>query len=267
MTSLWFVQPVHGRVGLTRLCMEQRRRMVDELAGLGVDAQMVVVGNDVNLDTARELDFHALERPNILGMKVNDGFEYACKRGADFVSYIGSDDWALASWFATMPPVDRVKTSRWVAFVAPAGDRLIVREVPGSVGNAPWIIPRELLALADFRPVRANRMNGIDGSIRDGLTAAARAADARSAHHQTAALRRQAARDRIAVTFQHEDGDELRFVDFKGSREQITSYSLALSKPRRLRYDEPNPWPTLATRYPADLVERMEKFYAEGMPQ
>jgi hypothetical protein len=204
----------------------------------------------------------------VLGAKVNDGMEYACREGgADFVSYIGSDDWALASWFVTMPPAAHIKTSRWVAFVAPGGNRLIVREVPGSVGNAPWIIPRPLLANANFRPVLDRKMSGIDGSIRDGLMAANRDLDVSRSGADTAAERRRVARASLAVRFLHDPGDELRFVDFKGSREQITSYSLALSKPRRLVYDEPDPWSTLATRYPADLVGRMEKFYAEGMPQ
>lgn len=257
--SLWFVQPVHGRAGLARLCMEQRRRMLDELAGLGVDAQMVVVGNDANLDTARELGFATLERPNVLGAKVNDGIEYACREGgADYVSFIGSDDWSLASWFVTMPPDGLIKTSRWVAFVAPGGNRLLVRAATGSVGNAPWIIPRSLLEPAGFRPVLDRKMSGIDGSIRDGIIACLRGVEG-----TTGAQKRMATRQRLADVYHHEPGDELRLVDFKGSREQITSYSLALGKPRRLVHDEPDPWPVLATRYPADLVGRMERLYAE----
>lgn len=269
MTSLWFVQPVYGRVGLSRLCMEQRRRMFDELAGLGIDAQMVVVGDDANLTTAREFGFHVLEWPNVLGRKVNDGFEYACREGgADFVSYIGSDDWALASWFTAMPPAGRIKTSKWVALVAPGGCRLIVREVPGSVGNAPWIIPRDLLARVDFRPAADHRMNGIDGSIRNSLMAPLPESRATSA-----AARRIEARIRLTSVFDfdpmflHEPGDELRIVDFKGSKEQVTAWGIAMSRSRQIKFDERNPWPVLATRYPVDLVERMQKFYAEGMPQ
>jgi hypothetical protein len=247
--------------------MEQRRRMVDELAGHGIEAQVVVVGDDENLKTAREFGFHVLERPNVLGAKVNDGIEYACREGADFVSYIGSDDWALASWYLTMPPVNRVKTSKWVAFVAPGGNRLIVREVPGSVGNAPWIMPRGLLANAGFRPVLDRKMSGIDGSLRDGLVAANPDPSMSRSGSATAAERRRLARVNVGFRFLHEPGDELRFVDFKGSKEQITAYSLSLTRARWIAHDAPDPWPVLATRYPLDLVERMEKFYAEGMPQ
>lgn len=262
MKSLWFVQPVHGRTGLARLCMEQRRRMVDELAGYGIEAHVVIIGDDANLDSARELGFHVLERPNELGRKVNDGFEYACREGgADFVTYIGSDDWCLASWFATLPPTDRIKTSKWVAFVDPAGTALTVREVAGSVGNAPWILPRELLARVGFRPAKDHRMSGIDGTIRQRVCARP------VGSFRSARERREADRARFDVRFLHEQGDELRMVDFKGSREQITSYALAVGRNRWIAYEERPPWPALATRYPADLVERMEKFYAEGMPQ
>lgn len=238
--------------------------MLAELASEGIEAQAVVVGDDANLTTARELGFHVLDRPNVLGRKVNDGIEFACREGgADFVTYIGSDDWALASWFTTMPPAGQVKTSRWVAFVAPGGESLIVREAVGSVGNAPWIIPRALLEPSEFRPVRDNRMNGIDGSIRDGVTPP----PPERWEYAAAAEWREAGRERFARRFLREDGDELRVVDFKGSKEQITSYGLVASRARWVRYAEPDPWSALATRYPVDLVERMQKFYAEGMPQ
>jgi hypothetical protein len=238
MTSLWFVQPVHGRVGLSRLCMEQRRRMVDELAGLGIDAQVVVVGNDANLGTARELGFHVLERPNVLGSKVNDGFEWACReRGADFVSYIGSDDWALASWYVEPPPPGLIKTSRHVGFVSPDGTRLTVHEARW--GNAPWMIPRDILVPTEFRPVPDTRTAGIDNAIRRTL----------------------------GERWHYGDGDIMRLVDFKGSAEQLTAYSIAVSRTPRVLLESPAPWEALATRYPVDLVERMQKFYAEGMPQ
>lgn len=263
--SLWFVQPVHGRVGLARLCMEQRRRMMDELAGRGIDANMIVVGNDANVATARELGFHALERPNELGRKVNEGFEWACREGgADFVTYIGSDDWALASWFATLPPVDRVKTSAHIAFVGPlVAPTLRVRTVPGSVGNAPWIIPRALLERVGFRPSVDGRRQGIDGSIRNSLARALSPRRGRWEFASAAEWRRANREGDSGRIFLHEHGDELRCVDFKGSKEQITSYSAAMGRPRWVIHDEPDPWPTLATRYPADLCERMERLYAD----
>jgi len=232
--------------------------MMDELDLRGVPARMVVVGDDDNLATAERLGFDTLERPNVLGRKVNDGFEYACQRGADFVSFIGSDDWAHADWYSTMPPAGVVKTSRWAAVVAPGGTRLLVRTVASAVGAAPWIIPRDLLARAGFRPcANDNAMSGIDGSIHAGLSLV------REPAYEVPARRRAQARawDMRVVW---DDSDPLRFVDFKGSDEQITPFSQVVGRARFIERDEPDPWPILATRYPADLVAGMREHYASG---
>lgn len=267
MPRLWLVVPVHGREALTRVCLEQKALLVDELAGLGVEANVVVVGDDGNLDTARELDFPVLERPNVLGRKLNDGFEWACREGgADYVSFCGSDDWVLAEFLADFRP-NRVRSAKVQAFVSPAGDQLIVRQAKGSMGGAPWVIPATLLRRNGYRPVppaREHKMSGMDflvarallpGVVRQGGT---RATFERRAQF----LEEKAAQNWV---FDHGPADDLRMVDFKGTGEQITSWSLVIPRQRNtLIRDEADVWGTLATRYPLPLVERMEKLYAEG---
>lgn len=230
--------PVYGRVGLASIVMEQRLRLVYDLAGLGVDAEMVVVGDDANLDTAREYGFHVVEAPNPLGRRINDGFEFAFRElGADHVMFNGSDSWLLPGPLADLPAPGRVRSSRRLAIAS--GRWLVQADAKPSCpwGRAPWTLGRELLEPGGFRPVPDERPRGLDGAI-------ARAAG--------------------AVFDVADEDDPLRVVDFRLGpwTEQLTPWH-ALVKSERRR-DRLNPWEALATRYPADLVARMERFYAEG---
>lgn len=269
MPNLWLVIPVHGREGITRLCLEQKTHLLRELAGLGVEAHVLVVGDDANIGTARELGFETLERPNIhLGRKLNDGFEWACREGgASYVSFVGSDDWVLASFMADFPETDRVRSARHQAFVAPGGRRLIVRTTPGPMGGAPWVIPTALLAECGFRPVwRDHKMSGMDYLIVRTLSPRPlpRPRDVSPAVREE----RQAQKARELRRFDQRETDLLRMVDFKGTREQISEWRTVVPTHRGdkllLDVEGRDVWETLARRYPADLVGRMEKFYAEG---
>jgi len=252
---LWLVTPVHGRVALTRLVFEQRARMLDELHGLGIEARQLVVGDDANLATAWEFDFHVLESPNPTGRRVNDGFEWAVHAGgATHVAYCGSDDWHLADYFATLPAPGFAKTSHWQAFVPPRGDRLVVMRSQNPAGGAPWVISRELIEPAGYRPADDRAPTAVDGSIADGVWAPIDAQHARSGNHE-----RRLAKKRV---FQYDDSDLLRMVDFKAGGEQITPFEAVVGTKRPREVDSRSPWELLATRYPVDLVERMEKFYA-----
>jgi hypothetical protein len=79
MPSLWFIVPAHGRLSLTRICLEQLRRTCDALKGDGIEAHAVVVADDENLRTAWEFGFGTIERGNeFVSMKYNDGIQLAC---------------------------------------------------------------------------------------------------------------------------------------------------------------------------------------------
>lgn len=253
---LWLVTPVHGRHALTRVVFEQRARMLDELAGLGVPARQLVVGyRDANVDAALEFGFDVLVRPNTLGRRVNDGFEWACREGgATHVAYCGSDDWHLADYFATLPAPGTAKTCAVQAFVPPAGDRLVVMRSLNPAGGAPWILSRELIEPCGYRPADDNAPHGVDGSIADGIWAPIEARTKGGNHERRLAKKR-------AFVFDAE-AHELRMVDFKAGGEQLTPFEAVVGfRQRRIR-DSRQPWDVLAGAYPADLVARMEKFYA-----
>jgi hypothetical protein len=269
MPRLWLVIPVHGREGLTRLCLEQKAYLVHELAGLGVEAHVLVVGDDANIDTARELGFETLERPNVhLGRKINDGFEWACREGgAQYVSFVGSDDWVMAEFMADFPEPDRVRSAGHQAFVSPGGQRLIVRKAPGPMGGAPWVIPTALLAECGFRPVwRDQKMSGMDYLIV--RTLQPKPMPRLKGEPPPDREARLAQKARELRRYDQRPADLLRMVDFKGTREQITDWATVVPTHRGdkllMSAEGRDVWETLATRYPADLVGRMQKFYAEG---
>lgn len=256
---LWLVTPVFGRVALTRLCFEQRARMLDELATLGVEARQLVVGSDANLDTAQEFGFETLRAPNVLGLRVNNGFEWACREGgATHVAYCGSDDWHLADYFAQAPAPGHALTCQWQGFVPPDGLRLVVMRNQSPYGGAPWIISADLLAPSGYRPADDTAPHGVDGSVADGLIFGV-----------TAPIKdwdeRRRARKRV---FQFDtEADLLRMVDFKGGGEQVTPFKAVVGVKRPRMFESREPFTELARVYPVDLVERMEKFYAERRAQ
>lgn len=235
MSALALVTPVHGRFELTRIVLEQRSRLLDELASLGVDAYQVIVGDDANLDTAREFDFEILECPNVLGLRINDGFEYAFRElVADHVCYVGSDDWLLPAHLADVPTQGRARASRWISLVSPDGKLIAAAEGSPAKGRVPWTLSRDLLAPSGFRPADDTLTRFLDTSILRGLPLPT-----------------------VEAFEFHAEDDPLRCVDFKSNGVQMTPWRLHLPGPAR-----PNPFEVLATRYPADLCERMEEFYA-----
>jgi hypothetical protein len=235
LQSVALVTPVHGRVELTRLVMEQRARLLVELAHLGVEAKQVIVGDDENLASAREHSFDVLERPNVLGFRINEGLEFAFRElEVEHACYVGSDDWLLAEHLADVPTQGKARASRWVAFVSPDGRFISTTERPPHRGAVPWTLSRELLEPVGYRPARDDARRLLDSSILAGI-----------------------GWPRPGVFEYHAEDDPLRCVDFKSRDEQLTPWRVHASRPRR------NPFEELATRYPVDLVERMEEHYRQ----
>jgi hypothetical protein len=76
---LCFVVPAHGRLSLSAICLRQLRRTCDSLTEEGISATAVVIADDENLDTARELGFGTIERDNTaVSARYNDGIQLAC---------------------------------------------------------------------------------------------------------------------------------------------------------------------------------------------
>jgi hypothetical protein len=235
---------------------------VDELRGRGTDAQVLVVGQDESVGTARELGFHTLVRPNVLAHKLNDAFEHAIRElGATHVSFVGSDDFMHPDFYDGPLAPDQVRTSCWIAAMAPTGDELVVLDVPGPWGNAPWIVPSGLMAHRGYRPFRPeHRMSGMDGMLRTNLLP-----DVPLERRARKAFYAARGGKHVAMTEPRND-DPLRAVDFKGPSEQITDYSRLSGRRSRIRRHEHGEaaWEALATRYPPLLVQRMQAVYANG---
>src|SRR5688572_14835688 len=122
---LYFVTPAWQRYELSEVCFEQRRRVIADLLSQGIEARCVIVADDENLDIARSKGFDTVERDNSgLGRKVNDGYEYAASKGAEWMVFIGSDSWIDPAFIAPLPddPPDLVRSSP--AYCAVTPDRL-----------------------------------------------------------------------------------------------------------------------------------------------
>lgn len=241
MTRLVFVTPAYGRVELARVCLTQRALLCDQLAAFGIDASCVVVADDENADTARELGFDVLEQDNrFLGRRFNDGIEWACREGgADFVCLTGSDDWILAAYFAELPDDFSILTGHHYAIVDERGAELACTWIDHVGLAGPLTIPRYLLGLRSFRPAHDHKLRGINGSVLNGI-----------------ARRR---RPRWLVN----DADEFQLVGFKSPEVQMHTWSVLQREygqgPTR------EPWTALADLYPADLVESAASTYARAL--
>ncbi len=252
--SVWFITACYKRFDLTRICLEQRARLLDELRDLGIDADCIVAADDENLDTADEFGLPTIRRPNQpLARKVNDMIEYACREGgADFVVTLGSDNWCLASQFVSLPDQRTVKTSGHAAVVDPSGERILLVHSENGVGNIPWIIPRALLEPVGFRPADDTVEVGIDGAIRSGLISRLPNGERPNARRRLRGLQPEQPFWSVAT-------EPLQLVDFKTGL-NITPYELIRGS-RRDAHEESDPFALLATRYPEDLCERMEALY------
>lgn len=232
---------------MTRLALAQRAHLVGELAARGITATCVIVADDENLEIARDYGFETVEQDNtMLGRKFNDGIEYACNNGADFVVSVGSDDWIHADLFDRMPlpvveereptpeepvviwsAVPEIVTGRNITIVDLLHGRAEVCRAKGRYGVIPWVIPREALERSRFRPVREHLMRGIDGAMLAGM--------------------------RVQPEWVFVDPHDVCRVDFK-SETNVTSYESSVAGFGD--GDEiADPWPLLAEKYPADLVE------------
>lgn len=236
--SVWFVVPAHRREELTRMCLGALRWTCEE-----VGAQAVVVAEDENLRTAASLDMIPLRRPNVpLGSKWNDGFQYACEHGAEYVIPIGSDDWIdpmlvmqMVNRYEDTGDDNRIICVRRSAAINPAGDELVELEIPYAGGDGVRLFPRRILATVDFRPAADERNRAIDGSIQDQLRAKTR------------------------FRFDYVDVHALQIVDFKSDDVQLTQYRKLAAAYGVTRHKDP--WAQLRAWYPEDLVASAEGSY------
>jgi hypothetical protein len=248
--SLWFCVPAHGRVELARICLRQLRRTCDELVANGVEATAVVIADDDNLDTARDLGFGVVQRDNrFTSRKFNDGIQLACDpevnpRPADYVVPCGSDDWVDYRLFLDLP--DTMRGFQSMSFVREDGRELSTSNIAYKGGCGIRIYPREVVAMLGYRPADEDRPRGCDTSILFNL------------QHAFSARYVQTRRGPIELPVEHADSDPLQIVDWKSS-EQLNSYAEVGKWRSKVKGD---PFEMLADIFPSEALDEMADHYS-----
>jgi hypothetical protein len=243
VTNVWFVVPAHQRVRVSRMCFPELAWACAQLRERGIDAHAVVVADDENLDAARENGLDALERPNApLGHKWNDGFQHACRNGADYALAFGSDDWIDPALVAAMVERHRelgrastVVCYRRTSTVSPDGSEITYLRVPYDGGDGVRLLPRDMLASVGYRPALDRRDRAIDGSIQMRLSAAG------------------------PLNFEYVESHPLQVVDFKSRQVQLTEYGKLVAAYGESRHRDV--WRRLARIYPAERIAAAKSLY------
>jgi hypothetical protein len=237
------VVPAYRRFELTAICLRQLRRTCDALTNEGVEAHAVIVADDENLDTARDLGFSTYERDNqFTSAKFNDGIQSALDpefnpRPADYVVPCGSDDWVDWRLFRELPASDTMVGFQRMAFVRDDGLELTVRHVNNEGGCGIRIYPRQVMAKIGYRPADEDRRRACDTSI---LTN----------------LKLEGALGRV----EHRDIDPLQIVDWKSPHEQLNPYATIEARYRQELVRDP--FDVLAGRYPRESLDEMAAHYS-----
>ncbi len=233
LASVCIFSAAHGRFAVSELVFKQRAQLVADLAAGGRQAVALVYANDANLDIARAHGHEAVEYPNRpLGAKCTAGLRHAA-RLADFVCWIGSDDWIHPDVFDSLPcertPQGTIHHGKRLAMVDLAEGTLTRIASPSQYGAIPWIIDSRLL-LGERHPlIQPALERGLDGALIRGMR-----------------LNRQ-----LPMRFVEHDPHEFRCVDFKTS-ENITPYK-GVTKFLGITPEE-EAWPALLERFPAEHV-------------
>ena len=231
MTTLMFVTPAWQRYEMTAICLEQRKRVIEALAGHGIEAHQVVIADDENLDIARGLGCATVEAPNVVASKFNDGMEYAGKNGADWIVPIGSDSWIDPAFFLPIPDVTVTRTSALYAAVQHHRiAQLVVSPKNPDHMAGPYVFHRSLLEPAGFRPSAEDSVM-VDTSTVSGIVRATGK----------------------GVPWKTHDVHPFQYVGFRVEPMMTSYHSL---RRRWLVRERPDPWHVLRRYYPADLVDR-----------
>lgn len=235
--SLLFVCPANGRVRLARVCYRQFALMLETLRGWGLDAQLVVVADDDNLDAAEENGFVTIEHENRLGAKLNAGYQWAAEHGFDYVCAVGNDSWMHPDRFRWLPAPDALLCTRNYTVVSPDGAEQAWLKLSYDGGTGSRVIPTRWLAGCGYRPVHDSQTSGCDTAT---LLAICRNVE-RAPH--------------LVYTDLH----PYEVVGFQSPDEQITKWG---AWTRHFLHEMQKPFHGLAAHYPGDLVAAVRDHYA-----
>lgn len=241
MPTLCFITPVYKRFELTRICLEERVWVCEQLSKLGIEATSVVIGNDANLKVAKQLGFHTKRQNNDwLSRKFNDGYEFS--KDFDYVYPVGSDSFIDYKQFLNLNP-DNPVASRFYAMVHSTGKKLIDIwiHVPGGIG--PLVTPTKFFEKCGYRPIQDDLKRGCDNGAR-----------------------------RWLLTQGHEipfnDIHQYEHIGFQSGQVQISKdsgYERLKRVYRSKEHDIENGiWGELLEIYPNFITEQIKDYYASG---
>ncbi len=249
MRKLIFVMPVHGRLGLAKICLRQLRRTCEALLEREVIASAIVVSDPYSLAVLEPENhgFGWVRRNNqFTSRRFNDGIQLATDprynpAPADFVVPFGSDDWVDHRLFSEpLPESHQIFGFKHMSFVREDGREISAAYLDYDGGCGIRIIPRELVAPLGYRPADEDRERGCDTSILLNL---------KRRHGDT-------------LEIKHWDAPSQYIVDWKSPGEQLNQYEAV----KRLHHMEAteDPFGALATYYPDDALNEMRSYY--GVP-
>ena len=240
MTTLAFVVPVYRRFELTRACLTQLGRTCTDLYRRGIQATVVVVGDDANIDVAEMLGFATVRQENKpLGRKWNDGIEYACEHlGCEMIVPFGSDNFVDAELIANLPDSGTIRAHRLCSLVHESGEKLAPLKITYEGGDGIRIIPSALLEPLAYRPAIEDRERAIDTSMRERMK-----------------------RMGYKPVFDYLDLHQLQIVGFQSQDQQLNEYR-GLKMMFSNGEEQTEPWETLAEVYPQEAVDEVREVFA-----
>jgi hypothetical protein len=234
--SILFIVPAHERVELARICYLQFVYLISKLRGRGLYADVLVIADDENLETADDHCLRILAHDNRLGAKLNAGYRYAHEHGFDYVCAIGNDSWMHPDRLTWLPVGDAILCTRnFTCLNAEANEQAALRlDYPGGVGSR--VFPTGMFERVDYAPLDPYQMSGCDtGTL--------------------LALCRNVERAPDLVYTDHHPAE---VVGFQSGDVQVTKWHWWLQHP----HDKQAPFHGLTDLYGPELVDAIRAHYA-----
>jgi len=160
--GLWFVIPAYKRVELSEICFEQIQRACTVMQGAGISTTCVVIADDANLDIAEQLGWRTIRHSNLLGSKLNAGYQLAAEEDADYVCPLGSDSWIEPRRFFELPQFGQLLCTRNYTVVNKQATKRMQLNVGYRGGVGSRVIPIDMLKECSYRPLEDRLMRGAD---------------------------------------------------------------------------------------------------------
>lgn len=245
-----FVTPAYRRLDLSEVVFEQRRRAIDDLRAVGIEADCVVIADDENLELARVAGFRTVERSNEqMGRKWNDGYETSVLDGFTHFVPIGSDSLVVPNYFLGIDPLrDVVTTGEHYALVDERGERLARTLIRDRFGVGPHVVPTRFLE-KPYRPLPETLGRGADGALMAYLAAVRRSRPLRGGQR--------------GLRFDRVDVGPLQYVGLRTKGLQMNPYSGLVGRygTDQLQVAGPRVWEELAGAYGPEIADRLSDLY------